>query len=215
MISNHNWKYLHPVAVAKNLGVITDSSFFSYPTFNWPANPTIASLKYIHKHNPYRLPSFHPGPSQSHFWIFTVTLLFVSLLILCVPSYSILQTVAGMILLKRKLYQATQLTFFFLLLKDFYYLFMYLYVRDKGREKEKEAERDWYEKETLIGCLSQHLDQRQNLKLRHMPWPGLEQATICFAERCTITWATPIRAQLTFYLNKIKPKSFQWLVHAT
>ena len=47
----------------------------------------------------------------------------------------------------------------------------------------------------VVSCT--HPDQGLNLQPRHVPLPGTELATFCFAGWCPNKWATPVRAFLT------------------
>ena len=65
----------------------------------------------------------------------------------------------------------------------FYFLFL---DRGKGRENERET--------SMCGCLSCTPYWRPGLQPRHVPWLGIEPATLWFTGWLSIHWATPARA---------------------
>ena len=69
--------------------------------------------------------------------------------------------------------------------------FIYLFILDReGREKER--------KRILHQCVVASCPPPTGTWLgpqpRHVPWLGIEQATLWFTGRCSIHWATPARA---------------------
>ena len=79
-------------------------------------------------------------------------------------------------------------------LNDFTYLFL---ERGEGREKDRERNINvWLPLlHHLLGTC---------LQPRHVPWLGIGPATLCFAGRCSIHWATPAIAKAIF-LMKVLP----------
>ena len=51
----------------------------------------------------------------------------------------------------------------------------------------------------MCGCLSCAPSQGPGLQPRHVPWLGIEPATLWLAGPCSIHWDTPARAYLHFY----------------
>ena len=70
--------------------------------------------------------------------------------------------------------------------KDFIYLFF-----EKGREGEREK--------LVCGWVSHTPHWGPGPKPRHVPWLGIELATLWFAGRHSILWATPARAIFIVY----------------
>ena len=68
--------------------------------------------------------------------------------------------------------------------KDFIYLFLH---RGEGWEKQRE-------KISMCGCLLHAPYWGPGLNPRHVPWLGIELATLGFAGQHSIHWATPARA---------------------
>ena len=73
-------------------------------------------------------------------------------------------------------------------------LFIYLLERGDRREKGRETI-DLRKKYQLIASYT-HPDHwlGLNLQLTHMPWPGIEPASLWFAGWCPTNWATRVRA---------------------
>ena len=59
---------------------------------------------------------------------------------------------------------------------------------------EREKEEHQCVRETVIGCPSHAPIQGPGPQPRHMPWLGIELATLWFAGWCPIHWTTPARA---------------------
>ena len=64
--------------------------------------------------------------------------------------------------------------------------------KERGREGERGRETSVY------GCLLHAPYWGPGLKPRHVPWLGIEPATLCFTVWCSIHWATPARARELF-----------------
>ena len=77
---------------------------------------------------------------------------------------------------------------FLFLKKDFIYLFL---ERGEGREKERV-------RHSNVWLLLAHPHQRPKPQPRHVPWLGIELATLWFSGRHSIHWATPARAIYIF-----------------
>ena len=74
---------------------------------------------------------------------------------------------------------------------------LYLFIsRQRGREGEKGRE------PSMCGCLSHIPYWGPGRQPRQVPWLGIELATLCFAGRHSIHWATPARAEFIFRKNK-------------
>ena len=80
--------------------------------------------------------------------------------------------------------------------------------RDKGRERER-RERNIDVREKRQSVVS-HAGPEWGLKLqpRHVPWPGIEQATFHCAGWCPINWATLVRAKCSYLMALFK----NWVV---
>ena len=87
------------------------------------------------------------------------------------------------------------LKYVFFFKKDFISLFL-----DRGEEKKKERET------TRCGCLSHAPYWGPGPQPRHVPWLGIEQATLWFAGQHSIHWATPSREYFFLYFTS---SSFQ------
>ena len=70
----------------------------------------------------------------------------------------------------------------FLFVLDFIYLFL---EREEGGERERET--------SMCGWLSHVPYEGPGSQPRHVPWLGIESATLWFKGRCSIHWATPAR----------------------
>ena len=78
-------------------------------------------------------------------------------------------------------------------------LFIHLLERGEGREKGREG--------SVYGCLSHAPNWGPGLQPRHVPWPGIEPATLQFVGRCSIHWDTLARETVAFLKNiKISSK---------
>ena len=71
-------------------------------------------------------------------------------------------------------------------------LFIYFLERGEGREKARTT--------SVPGCLSYAPYWGPGPQPRHVPWLGIEPATLCFAGRHSIHWATPARLHLVFWV---------------
>ena len=80
----------------------------------------------------------------------------------------------------------------FLTLK-FFKGFIYLCFRERGWE----GEHQWA-RETLISCLSHTPNWGPGPQPRLVPSLGIKPATFWFAGRCSVHWATPARAPISF-----------------
>ena len=78
------------------------------------------------------------------------------------------------------------------LLEDFIYLFL---VRGEGSEKEGGT--------SMCGCLLCAPYWGPGPQPRHVPWLGIQSATLCFAVWRSIHWATPARAPKYYFSNCI------------
>ena len=85
-------------------------------------------------------------------------------------------------------------TFYYLFFKRFY-LFI---VRGEGRGRNIEVG----EKHQLVASHTPPLapNQGPGLKPRHVPWPGIEPVTFCFAGQRPTHWATLVRAVVESFL---------------
>ena len=70
---------------------------------------------------------------------------------------------------------------------------LFIFFRERWRERERERET------SMCGCLSHALYWEPGLQPRHVSWLGIEQATLCFAVRLSIHWATSPRALYYFF----------------
>ena len=70
-----------------------------------------------------------------------------------------------------------------------YFQRFYLFLdRMEGREKEREREHQC--------VVAFHMPCAQP---RHVPWLGIEPATLWFSGQCSVHWATPVMAPLGFF----------------
>ena len=77
-----------------------------------------------------------------------------------------------------------------------FYLFIF---REKERKGERAREREtWCTKDILIGCLSHTPNWGPGSQPRHVPWLGIELATIWFTGWHSIHWVPPARANPEF-----------------
>ena len=94
---------------------------------------------------------------------------------------------------------AFEIPFLFYFLKGFIYLFL-----ESGDGREKESERNinvWLPLTyPLMGIWTPN---------KHVPWLGIEPATLCFTGLCSIHWATPARTLFYFSLNLL---GWHWLI---
>ena len=74
-----------------------------------------------------------------------------------------------------------------------FYLFIF---RERGREERGRET-------SACGCFSCALYWGLGQQPRYVPWLGIEPATLCFAGRRSIHWATPAGAEI-FLLRKLK-----------
>ena len=82
--------------------------------------------------------------------------------------------------------------FYTFLFKDFIYLFL---ERGKGgRNRGRET--------SMCGCFSHTLNWGPGPQPRHVPWLGIEPATLWFAGRHSIHWAAPARTKILYFLKK-------------
>ena len=70
-------------------------------------------------------------------------------------------------------------------------LIIYFYGEAEGGRNRGRATLMW---EALIGCLLYVPQLRPDLRPRHVPSPGIELVTFCFAGQRPTNWATPVRA---------------------
>ena len=68
-----------------------------------------------------------------------------------------------------------------------FYLFIF---RERERDRERQGERET----SMCSCPSCAPYWRPGLQPRHVPWLGIELATLYFTVQCSIHWATPARA---------------------
>ena len=78
---------------------------------------------------------------------------------------------------------------------SFYKFYLFL-ERREGREKERERNINVWD----MSCLSHAPKCGPVLQSRHVPWLGIELATLWFTASCSIPWATPTRAKLSFLI---------------
>ena len=64
----------------------------------------------------------------------------------------------------------------------------------------------------MCGCLSHASHQRPGLQPRHVPWLGIELATLCFAVWCSIHWATPAQGCFAILNMCLLPHDPKWLL---
>ena len=75
-----------------------------------------------------------------------------------------------------------------------FFLRFYLFIfRERGREREREGE-----KQSMCGFLSHTPYWGPGQQPRHVFWLGIKPATLWFAGRHSIHWATPARAETKF-----------------
>ena len=70
-------------------------------------------------------------------------------------------------------------------------LIIHFYGEEEGGRNRGRATLMW---EALIGCLLYVPQLRPDLRPRHVPSPGIELVTFCFAGQRPTNWATPVRA---------------------
>ena len=70
-----------------------------------------------------------------------------------------------------------------------------LFILERGREGEREGEKHRCVKEALINCLSQTPSRAPGPQPSHVPWLGIEPATLWFTVWRLIHWATPAKAK--------------------
>ena len=90
-----------------------------------------------------------------------------------------------------------QLCILILFLNDFIYLFL-----DTGREGERQEEKHQCEREASVGCLS-HSPNQGPTQPRHVPWPGIELATLWFASQHSIHWVPQARAVSWLFMTNM------------
>ena len=71
------------------------------------------------------------------------------------------------------------------------------YFRQRRRERERERGRET----SVCGCLSPAPYWGPGPKPRHMPWLGIQTATLWFAGRRSIHWATAARAEMLYNIK--------------
>ena len=74
----------------------------------------------------------------------------------------------------------------------FFFNILFIYFIERGREGERGRET------STCGCLSCGLHSGPGLSPRHMPWLGIEPATLWLSSRHSIHWATPARQHCCF-----------------
>ena len=79
----------------------------------------------------------------------------------------------------------------------------FIIFRQSGREGEREGGEREGEKES--GCLLS-TPWGPGPQPRHVPWLGIEPATLWFTGRHSIHWATPARAETLYLILQILPK---------
>ena len=67
----------------------------------------------------------------------------------------------------------------------------------------------------MCGCLSPTPYWGPGLKARHVPWLGIEPATLWFADWHSIHWATPARAQKIILKSNFIYNVFEFRCHCT
>ena len=85
---------------------------------------------------------------------------------------------------------------FFFFLKIFYlfftfYLIIFFRERKEGRKRGRET--------SMCGCFSHIPNWGRDPQPRHVPWLGIEPATLWFTGQHSIHWATPARALCMYY----------------
>ena len=90
------------------------------------------------------------------------------------------------------------LTLYILKLLPFIFKRFYLFIFREGKGGRKRG------RETPVcGCLSRAPYWGPGLKPRHVPWLGIEPATLWFTGRRSIHWATPARAKVITFNDYI------------
>ena len=74
--------------------------------------------------------------------------------------------------------------------------FIYFLERKGGRKRGKNH---WCIREISIGCFSNAPNWGRGLQRRHVPCPGIEQATFWLAGPCPTHWTTPVRDSTFFF----------------
>ena len=83
-------------------------------------------------------------------------------------------------------------TIFLSLFLLFFWRF-YLFIFREGKGGRKRGKQT-----SMCGCLSCTPYCGPGPQLRHMPWLGIEPVTLWFTGTCSIHWAAPARAQISF-----------------
>ena len=90
-------------------------------------------------------------------------------------------------------YHSSILLFFHKCTNSFFRV-LFIYLKGKGgRKRGRET--------SVCGCLSHTLNWGSGLQPRHVPWLGIELATLWFTDWHSIHWVTPPRACFTIFLQ--------------
>ena len=79
----------------------------------------------------------------------------------------------------------------------FYFLQILFIIFRRRNGREKERERNINIRNTGM-CLANCPVLGLNLRLRHVPWLGIELLTLCFVGQYPTNWATPVRGGVIF-----------------
>ena len=82
-----------------------------------------------------------------------------------------------------------------------FFLRLYLLFSERGKEKGRKI--------PMCGCLSRAPYWGPGPQPRLVPCVGIKPATLWFAGRCSIHWATPARAQSDFKITSLK-ETLKW-----
>ena len=80
--------------------------------------------------------------------------------------------------------------------------------REMGREGGKKGEKHHCVRDTSASWLLHTPSWGPDLQPRHVPWLGIEPATLWFVGWCSIHWATPARANWQYFKNSVQIKFY-------
>ena len=93
----------------------------------------------------------------------------------------------------------------------FFWDIIYLFLeRREGRVREREKNNVREKLESAASCT--HPNLGQNPQPRHVPWPGIEQVTFCFAGQHSTNWATLVRASWVSCVSSME--LYEFLVYS-